>query len=412
MKFGVKENIYVTIVSRNNDRNKRKHLYKNYESVGATLPSQYQEGQPEKVVDLMIAATFITSKIDTDIQIQKRKGPVTNNNKGNRPSKPSKLVLRKVREVATTLTSKDAKFSFMDIAAPLIQASLIALRETAVNEETMMERMNHNRFNSHGTFASNKSENEKPISFVDRNDSGETDTSSSTSSSNDESDNKSSDETMQNSTHHMVTKSNINVRAPQTNMNTSFRGGKAHRRVVSAMPDIQGLPKDFDITKLSSLDKGGPRATHQARIMRSHQNLAKSRKRSDRKNQHLQPEIGEIVEEKWQFETTIDDVQLQCIAKGMDPGEVFIHKLNFVSGENSIGQQSRRSHDVRTFHTINFASGRAVLKHTGLDENGALVLAYPTINLENFDVSISSNSPNSVERPDKRRYRHSIKMCP
>ena len=30
MKFGVKENIYVTIVSRNNDRNKRKHLYKNY----------------------------------------------------------------------------------------------------------------------------------------------------------------------------------------------------------------------------------------------------------------------------------------------------------------------------------------------------------------------------------------------
>ena len=69
MKFGVKENIYVTIVSRNNDRNKRKHLYKNYESVGATLSSQYQEVQPEKVVDLMIAATFITSKIDMDIQI-------------------------------------------------------------------------------------------------------------------------------------------------------------------------------------------------------------------------------------------------------------------------------------------------------------------------------------------------------
>ena len=108
----------------------------------------------------------------------------------------------------------------MDIAAPLIQASLIALRETAVNEETMMERMNHQQVNS-WNIRVKQSENEKPISFVDRND-GETDTSSGTSSSNDESDNKSSDETMQNSTHHMVTKSNINVRAPQTNMNTSF----------------------------------------------------------------------------------------------------------------------------------------------------------------------------------------------
>ena len=96
MKFGVKENIYVTIVSRNNDRNKRKHLYKNYENVGATFPSQHQEGQPEKVVDLMIAATFVTSKIDMDIQIHKKKGPVTNNStKGNQSSKPSKLVLRK-----------------------------------------------------------------------------------------------------------------------------------------------------------------------------------------------------------------------------------------------------------------------------------------------------------------------------
>ena len=46
------------------------------------------------------------------------------------------------------------------------------------------------------------------------------------------------------------------------------------------------------------------------------------------------------MEEKWQFETTINDVQVQCIAKGMDPGEVFIHKLSFVSGENSVGQQS------------------------------------------------------------------------
>ena len=181
---------------------KRKHLYKNYENVGATFPSQHQEGQPEKVVDLMIAATFVTSKIDMDIQIHKKKGPVTNNsNKGNQSSKPSKLVLRKVREVETTLTSKDAKFSFMDIAAPLIQASLIALRETAVNDETMMERMNHNRFNSHETFGPNNSGNKKPVGVADRNESGDTDTSSSTSSSNDE-----SDDTMQNSTHHMVTR--------------------------------------------------------------------------------------------------------------------------------------------------------------------------------------------------------------
>ena len=177
------------------------------------------------------------------------------------------------------------------------------------------------------------------------------------------------------------------------------------------MPNIQGLPKDFDITKLSSLARGDPRATHMARIMQSHQNLTNLRKRTDRRNQHLQPEIGEIVEEKWQFETTIDDVQLQCIAKGMDPGEVFIHKLNFVSGENSIGQQSRRSHDVRTFHTINFASGRAVLKHTGLDENGALVLAYPTINLENFDVSISSNSPNSVDKTSTKGDIDTVLKC-
>ena len=35
------------------------------------------------------------------------------------------------------------KVCIMDVAAPLVQSSLQALRETEVNDETMMERMHH-----------------------------------------------------------------------------------------------------------------------------------------------------------------------------------------------------------------------------------------------------------------------------
>ena len=55
---------------------------------------------------------------------------------------------------------------------------------------------------------------------------------------------------------------NDQLHKPRTRAKT-----RAHRRVVSAMPNIQNLPREFDIGNLNGLDKNNARARTQARML-------------------------------------------------------------------------------------------------------------------------------------------------
>ena len=168
----------------------------------------------------------------------------------------------------------------------------------------------------------------------------------------------------------------------------------------SAMPNIQNLPRGFDIGNLNGLDKNNARARTQARMLQRGQGDRNGNINETKKKQKMQPQIIETIEDKWYIQSDINDFALKCIAKGMDPAEISIHQLTVVSGENDNDRKHKGEASMHTFHTIKFASGNAVLKNTGWDENGAFVLAYPTINFDNFVISLTSSDSDTSSQTD------------
>merc|ERR1712072_249266 len=140
--LNIKENMYLEVVSKNSKKNTMNQSYR-YGSSGVTSNNMQQSGNEdeyaEKIVSLIIASTNIKATVSTKIQMLEK----TNNSKKKSNDNVLKLILQKVNHTTTMLKSNDVKVCIMDVAAPLVQSSLQALRETEVNDETMMERMHH-----------------------------------------------------------------------------------------------------------------------------------------------------------------------------------------------------------------------------------------------------------------------------
>ena len=174
--------------------------------------------------------------------------------------------------------SDTVEFTIMDVAAPLVQSSLKALRETEVNDETMMERMNpHNASNISTKRFTSKAGSTSSSSSSSSSDSSSSDSDSDSdnhNNSNEESDdtdmvekNGQEEKTMEEVTQQQKLVHTQSAAKPYAINNTRQRKHN-HRRVVSAMPSIQGLPRGFDINNLNGLDKNHSRAARQGRLAR------------------------------------------------------------------------------------------------------------------------------------------------
>ena len=174
-----------------------------------------------------------------------------------------------------------------------------------------------------------------------------------------------------------------NVHRRKRKPQRSSPGVRSHQRAVTASQALLSMAKDtpFDARRIGPSGmhrRGEPRNTSSRSVLLSRMEQ-KKRKAGERSSG-----VVEIVQRKFCAQIDVSSVQIEAIAKNMDPVKISWGDLSYIYGS--------KGENNKTFNTLKCSSLYAALHHQGVDERNVFVVATPTVQMKDMVMSMTDDA--------------------